>query len=291
MSEPAPAGGLPAAPAASPVRPVQLDVLLECLVALARLHDQPATRDALSAGLPLEEGRLTPSLFGRAASRAGLASRIVKRDLERLPDALLPAVLLLADDEACVLVGWNERRDVARVILPELGELAVELPGAELARRYIGTAIFSRPRHRFDRRTPEVGDIPQRHWFWGTMAESWRVYRDVLLAAFLINVFALALPLFTMNVYDRVVPNRAVETLWLLAVGLMAVLVVDFALRMMRGYFIDSGQQPRRRAAVVDDHGARSGPADWRRDPCRWGPSRRTCARSRPFATSSPPRQ
>lgn len=239
MSEPAPAGGLTAAPAALATCPVQLDVLLECLVALTRLHDQPATRDALRAGLPLEGGRLTPSLFGRAASRAGLASRIVKRDLESLPEALLPAVLLLGDDEACVLVGWDEGRNVARVILPELCELPVDLPRAELAQRYIGTALLARPKHRFDRRTPEVGDVSQRHWFWGTMAESWHVYRDVLVAAFLINLFALALPLFTMNVYDRVVPNRALETLWLLGVGLMAVLVVDFVLRMMRGYFID----------------------------------------------------
>lgn len=236
MTDLAPVTALPAGPIGSDP---QLDALLECLVALTRLHDQPATHDALRAGLPLEGGRLTPSLFARAAGRAGLASRIVRRPLERLQDTLLPAVLLLAGDEACVLLGWNENRDAARVILPDLGELPVDLPRPELERRYIGSVIFARPKYRFDRRTPEVGNIAQRHWFWGALADSWPVYRDVLVAAFLINVFALALPIFTMNVYDRVVPNRAVETLWMLAVGLMAVLSVDFALRMMRGYFID----------------------------------------------------
>jgi len=65
------------------------------------------------------------------------------------------------------------------------------------------------------------------------------VYRDVLFAAFFINLFALALPLFTMNVYDRVVPNHAVETLWTLAIGLLIVVIMDFTLRMMRSHFLD----------------------------------------------------
>jgi ATP-binding cassette, subfamily C, bacterial LapB len=80
---------------------------------------------------------------------------------------------------------------------------------------------------------------PSAHWFWSVIAENRALYRDVLLAAFMINLFALALPLFTMNVYDRVVPNRAIETLWMLAAGLLLVLVADLVLRSMRGYFLD----------------------------------------------------
>ena len=77
------------------------------------------------------------------------------------------------------------------------------------------------------------------HWFWSVMAENRALYRDVLLAALVINVFALALPLFSMNVYDRVVPNNAIETLWALAIGVMIVICSDFVLRMLRGYFVD----------------------------------------------------
>jgi len=78
-----------------------------------------------------------------------------------------------------------------------------------------------------------------QHWFWGVIAHQWRVYRDILIAALLINLFALALPLFSMNVYDRVVPNYAVDTLWVLAASVLLLLVLDFLLRMMRGHFID----------------------------------------------------
>jgi ATP-binding cassette subfamily C protein LapB len=214
------------------------DPLLECLVALTRFHAVPLSADALSAGLPLVDHRLTPSLFSRAAKRAGLASKIMQRGLDRIEVALLPVILLLKDRGACMLVGWDNPGS-ARVIFPELGEAAVSLPRSELEQRYTGLAIFARPEYRFDRRAPEVGKIQRRHWFWGAIWENFPVYRDVMFAAFLINLFALSMPLFIMNVYDRVVPNQAFETLWLLAAGLVIIMVFDLVLRTMRGYFID----------------------------------------------------
>lgn len=215
------------------------DPLLDSLVELTRIHSRPSTRAALVAGLPLDKGLLTPSLFARAASRAGLSAKVTRRPLERIDAVLLPAVLLLANEEACVLLGWDEAGDNARVLYPETGQGTVLLTREELASRYTGIAIFARPHFRFDSRTPQVGEVKLRHWFWGTLADQWPVYRDVLGAALLINLLALAMPLFTMNVYDRVVPNRAMETLWMLALGVMLVIGVDLALRLLRGYFID----------------------------------------------------
>ena len=215
------------------------DPLLDCLVELTRIHGRPSTRAALTAGLPLEAGQLTPGLFARAAARAGLAAKLGRRSLDRIDSALLPAVLLLKGEEACVLLGWDEGGQRAQLLFPETGQGSVSLSRDELAERYAGIAIFARPHFRFDQRTPAVGQVHLRHWFWGALAEQWPVYRDVLGAAFLINMLALAMPLFTMNVYDRVVPNRALETLWVLALGILIVIGVDFLLRSLRGYFID----------------------------------------------------
>lgn len=215
------------------------DPLLDSLLDVARIHGRPSTRAALSAGLPLKNGRLTPSLVARAANRAGLNCRIVRRELGRIDAIQLPAILLLQGDESCVLLGCDEQCQQAEVLFPESGQTAFKLPREELAARYLGIAIFLQPRVKFDSRTPEVAKLAKRHWFWGALLEQWQVYRDVLTAAFLINVFALALPLFTMNVYDRVVPNHAVDTLWVLAVGVIALLGLDLLLRMMRGHFVD----------------------------------------------------
>lgn len=213
------------------------DPLLDCLVELTRIHGRPSTRAALSAGLPVPEAGLPPSLFARAAARAGFSAKIVRRELGRIDPALLPVILLLDGNEACVLIGWEG--DDAHVLFPETGQGSILLAREHLARRYVGIAIFARPHFRFDERTPEIGKVAQRHWFWGAIHEQWPVYRDILAAALLINVFALAMPLFTMNVYDRVVPNYGVETLWMLAAGLLLVLGIDYLLRLLRGHFLD----------------------------------------------------
>jgi ATP-binding cassette, subfamily C, bacterial LapB len=215
------------------------DPLLTCLVALTQLLERPTSAEVLKAGLPLEHGRLTPDLAIRAAERAGLSARLVRRALAQISDFTLPCILLLEGRDACLLVELlaGER---ARVLVPETGRGVVELPFAELAERYTGYALFARPEVRFDRRAEQVESAHVGSWFWGTLAQAWPIYAEVMLAAVLINMFALASPLFIMNVYDRVVPNNALETLWVLAAGALTVFLFDFLLRILRGYFVDS---------------------------------------------------
>ena len=213
------------------------DPLLSCLVSLSELLEHPASAGRLTAGLPLEEGRLTPALAVRAASRAGLSARLLQRPLERISELTLPCILLLQDRDACLLLELRGERAI--VALAETGGRS-EMPVSELAARYTGHALFARPELQHDR-VLETGRQPSsRSWFWGTLLQAWPIYGEVALAAVLINLFALAAPLFIMNVYDRVVPNHAIETLWVLAVGVMTVFLFDFLLRNLRGYFVDS---------------------------------------------------
>ena len=215
------------------------DPLLDCLAELTRIHGRPMSRTALSAGLPLGPTGLTPSVFPRAAARADFSTRVVKRPLESIDSALLPVILLLQGDSACVLVSWDDAGNEATLLFPDAGQGEVRLSRDDLAARYAGVAIIAKPKFRFDRRAPEVKPTAGRHWFWGAMHEQLPLYKDMLGAALLINLFALALPLFTMNVYDRVVPNFAQATLWMLALGLVLVLVADYVLRIMRAHFVD----------------------------------------------------
>ena len=215
------------------------DELLACLLIVARTHGESATRDALMAGLPAENARLTPGLFARAARRAHLSSNLVRTPVAQLKLALLPAIVLLKGERACVVLGFNEDRSQASVVYPDLGDASVDVPLADLEADYLGTTLYARPTQRFDARSPEVRAGRHGHWFWGVIGESRPLYRDVLLAALLANLFALGMPLFTMNVYDRVVPNHAFETLWVLALGLSLMLVSDLVLRTLRGRFVD----------------------------------------------------
>jgi ATP-binding cassette subfamily C protein LapB len=213
------------------------DPLLAALVALCQIHHEPRSADALKAGLPLVNGRLTPELFLRSARRAGLGAAIVERRLESLSNLVLPAVLLLRDGQACIL----SRRDGESLALLEPATLGVGTASLqEVAATYTGKAILVRRRFNFDERAEIAEGIKPRHWFWDVIWKSWPIYADVLLASLLINLFALASPLFVMNVYDRVVPNYAEETLWVLAIGMMIVAFFDAGMRALRSYFLDA---------------------------------------------------
>ena len=181
------------------------------------------------------DGRLVPSLFERAATRAGLETRVVETPIEHLHPDALPAVLVLADHQACVLQVMSDDR----VQILEGAGPPQSFDRAQLSARYLGIAFLVRPAFELDARAPSGGAPAEPHWFAQALKRHAGLYRDVLLAAAMINLFALALPLFTMNVYDRVVPNGAVETLWTLASGVVIVLLADLMLRSMRSHFLD----------------------------------------------------
>ncbi|MFH2075124.1 MAG: type I secretion system permease/ATPase [Pseudomonadota bacterium] len=215
------------------------DPLLDCLIQLTKLHGRPASRAGLSSGLPLVHNRLTVELFSRAAARADLATRILKKSLAKISYMQLPAVLLLNERQACVLV-QNMSGGKLKILMPETGMGEKIILREELEKLYSGYAIFVRPKFRMEKGSlDDLSPSAGKHWFWGTIFKSWRIYRDVLVASFLINVFGLASPFFVLIVYDRVIPNNAVETLWVLAIGITIIYLFASAMRALRGYFVD----------------------------------------------------
>ena len=153
------------------------DPLLDCLLEICRVQGVNASRASLSAGLPLQDGRLTLDLVDRAAARVGFATRLVRLRPSKIDPNTLPAIMLLEGNEACVLLGWTPAGD-ARVLLPETGQGAVVMPRKEFSRRHSGVVLFVRPHFRFDERTPEVRATRSSHWFWGAIMSQRGVYRE-----------------------------------------------------------------------------------------------------------------
>jgi ATP-binding cassette subfamily C protein LapB len=241
-------GAAPAAPAAAP-RGVDAvpadDPYALCLAAFLAVADRPVSIAALTAGLPLEDGRVTPTVMLRALERAGYTARLAKRPLSGLKPMYLPAILFLKEREACILT----RRDGSMLHIhdPVAGS-DVAIAEADLARDYSGHCMFARRSARLP--AEDGGGLAEGtgHWFWSAVGRLWRTYLVVALAAAFINLLALASPLFTMNVYDRVLPNKAIPTLWVLAIGMIVALAFDLALRTLRSWLIDAAG---RRADVL----------------------------------------
>ncbi len=218
------------------------DPLLGALVFLTKHYGRPHSVNSLRTGLPLEDTRLTPALFVRAAARANMSARVNKREIEEIPDIVLPAVLLLKDRDACVLLRRFVENGVqmAEVAFPQSGGGVDVAPLESIEQLYEGYTIFVKPDFGLKHRAESEEVKTAGDWFWDTLLKFWPTYSQVLLAAVLINLFALASPLFVMNVYDRVVPNHAEETLWVLAVGVSLVIFFDFVLKTLRAYFVDN---------------------------------------------------
>jgi ATP-binding cassette, subfamily C, bacterial LapB len=216
------------------------DPLLDSLVILTKLEHHPFSADALRAGLPLVDNRLTPELFHRAAKRAGFKTHIVQRPLQKIPTIVLPVVLILKDNKACVLESLDFKENKAKIIQPVANDtVSIELTVDELQQQYEGFAIFVHREFSFDNRTSENLVTHNKHWFWGTVWQSKSIYRDVLIASFFINLFVIATPIYIRTIYDRVIPNNAMETLWVLSIGVGIIFLFEFVLKTVRGHFID----------------------------------------------------
>ncbi|MEZ8614545.1 type I secretion system permease/ATPase [Vibrio splendidus] len=215
------------------------DPLLNSLIYVSRYYGLANSPEALINGLPLSDGKLTPFLFPRSAERAGLVAKENRSELESIPHLILPAILLLKQGEACVLNSIDLEKQEAEIITAESGMVPIIIPVDELKEQFIGRYFLVKKQFRYDERSPEVLKTRKGHWFWSTIWESKNIYRDVLIASILINIFAIAAPMFTRLVYDKVVPNLAFETLWVLASGIFVVFLFDLLLKLMRSYFID----------------------------------------------------
>jgi len=213
------------------------DPLLDSLLSLCSLHQKSVSRAMLTAGLPLPEQRLSPELLARAAARAGLQGRWLRRGLDKIPELAMPALLLLREGRSALLLGWDEQGR-ARIMPSESEGGEVRVSAEVLAEDYSGRVFFAQPQHKFDFNRGEL--IPRAtSWFRDTLKRSRWLYIDAIAASFLINLIGLATPLFVMNVYDRVVPNQAEATLWVLAIGITGVFFFDLLLKTLRGLCLD----------------------------------------------------
>ncbi|OUS69494.1 type I secretion system permease/ATPase [Pseudoalteromonas sp. A601] len=214
-------------------------VLVDCLAILCHCHGREFSRETLLSGLPLEQGNLTPSGFSRAAKRIGFKTKVVNKPLVKINAALLPAILLLSDNQACVVTSVDTDTAMVEVIYPELSDSAVHISIEELSQNTTDIIIYAQPEFAFDARSPVLQKLSKDGWFWGVIKECRSLYKDVIISAVALGLLSVAMPLFVMNVYDRVVPNQAVETLWVLAIGVLIALTADFALRLVRSYFVE----------------------------------------------------
>ena len=221
------------------------DTLLQSVSWICEHYELGRSPAALVAGLP-KANLLSPSLALEALNNAGLTGGLVKRSLPTLPAQVMPIILLRKQYGGCILLARDVVRDADNkaqlrytVILPEVSSEPVQLTHEEMEAQYGDYAILVKPRAKADNRAGETLPAPTGHWLFSTLWRYRRYYRSAAIAAVLANVLALASIFFTMNVYDRVVPNQAFVTLWSLGIGVMIAMLFEAVIRFVRAHLLD----------------------------------------------------
>ena len=222
--------------------------LMETLMLFAARYGKEVSMETLTAGLPHPPEQETPNLFTisqaetlftKAAHRAGFRSTLVQRDLREILDLHLPAILLLQGGQSCILEAISQDGKELKLVYPGSTPLEEWVPLDEVQRHYTGYLFLLKKEISDKEHATFAWHHRDKHWFWDVVKLSWPIYKDVLLASLLVNLFVLASPLFTRSVYDRVIPNNAVDTLMVFAVGVTVVYVLDAVLKYFRSRMLE----------------------------------------------------
>ncbi|GED41857.1 type I secretion system permease/ATPase [Cobetia marina] len=265
----------PQSTASSATATSQPDPLLESVRQLLRLQGHGIDLERLRHGMPLTKGELAPQDLEQALSRQGIAARLSQAPLSEIPESLMPCVVLLEDGSSRVLLSheaahqWpaesstgsssesssesgsdtsdtqaDDNLDTAPSgpgykLLDPLSGGAYWLPQDALAAAYAGIALFAHGEISLER-AEGYSQTQKGHWLTSRLKSHWRVFAEVALSSSLAALLAVATALFAMQVYDRVVPTGAVDTLWALGIGVMLAIGLEALLRALRAQLIEN---------------------------------------------------
>ncbi|WP_430469317.1 type I secretion system permease/ATPase [Thalassospira lucentensis] len=217
-----------------------VDPLEACLLYLCRHYDMPVSPSMVRAGITGTDQVMSPGQFTAIASKIGFACAAGKQALGNLSNPVLPVVILM-DDGRALVVTERLAEDRFAVFHAAFGDRPVQMALADLAHGYSGYVIAVRPEHRSaSNGIQSAEEKTRKHWFWGPLAANRGTYLQVILAACLTNILSIAVSIFIMVVYDRILPNEAFESLIALTIGVATAIGFDFLIKMLRAGFIDA---------------------------------------------------
>ena len=228
------------------------DALPQCLRAVLAWQEQPMSAASLRSRTGSHALWSQETLIEAADSLGyDVEPGRIDRALPVLPD--MPAICYTHEGTALALLAQESENSVL-VVDPERSDKPIASDVAALFARLSGETLSLRRRVLGSVAGDASAQAPlgrHGHWFWGPVLRMRWVYAQVALAALLVNVFALASSVFSMIVYDRVIPNNATDTLIALVIGVSIIFFSDFVIRTVRGYFLDMASS-KADAAIAD---------------------------------------
>ena len=219
--------------------PKQYTAWLDAMLAIGRHYGVGASAENARVALAWEAGTPVDNLLEIMARQMGMSLRLSSFDASLLDAWRLPIAVELSDGRVGVVRTINAQQKVSVAFSGEQGAEAV-LDAAELSQLVVRAALLRPLSEIPDARVDEYIKPWRPSWFWTIVLKDWHRYGDVVLASLVANILALSGMLFSMQVYDRVVPSQSESTLWVLFGGVMLAICFEFAMRLSRSYIIDT---------------------------------------------------
>lgn len=214
---------------------------LAALVGVARCHGLDLTTEALRASYVDLPGEMTTATLTAIARDAGLDARCIQPKWRELPRLLnvLPAIVRLKDGGAAILLSVSNDPQVGQMVVlenPDGGpETEILLDEPHLDALWTGEIILIKRRHSVEDEHQPFG----LRWLFGQLLRERKLFRDIGVAALISTLFALIPPFLVMIVVDKVMVNRSVSTLWVLAAGLGLLILFEMAMGYLKRLFME----------------------------------------------------
>ena len=223
-----------ATPAADPFSP-RARARADLAATYAGLLGVDVSRGDLLERMAREGGdSVTPQIIAAALTDAGLMTRITR--VRRLQAGLWPALAEMTSGQVVLVLGQTESG--LHVYDTTCPANRAEVSFDEFLPVFAGTVLRADVGvAELNRRHAEKGALP--HWFWGEARKFRRHIAEVAMGSFVANLLAVAVALFSLQVYDRVIPHQSVATLWVLALGAGLAMLLEAFLRIARARLMD----------------------------------------------------
>ncbi|EPL05347.1 type I secretion system permease/ATPase [Pseudomonas sp. CF161] len=211
---------------------------LEAMLNIARFYRMDVSEETVRVSLAWEHGNDPDAVLRRMAGQMGLILRFEAFSEAALDPWRLPLAVELDDGQVAIIDKADAAGNLSVLKSGEQG-LFINLRLGQLRERAVRVAILRPESSVADARVDDYIKPYRPDWFWRIALRDWKRYGDVLLAATVANVLALAGVIFSMQVYDRVVPAQSEPTLWVLFIGVLLAIGFEFLLRMARSTVAD----------------------------------------------------
>ncbi|ATZ61929.1 type I secretion system permease/ATPase [Acinetobacter bereziniae] len=211
---------------------------LQAIIAVAQHYRIQPSEEQIRLQLDWNKYHNLDDMLALITRQVGLNIRQADFSTDVLNPWRLPVVVELNDGQVAVIEKVDAAGNVSLQLSGDQGlsqSFSVQQLQAHAKRVYIFRPETSVP----DARVDEYIKPYEKSWFWDIVLKDWKRYTDIMVASMIANILALATIIFSMQVYDRVVPSQSIPTLWVLAGGVLIAAIFEFVLRIARVYLSD----------------------------------------------------